>query len=142
MNEPDRSRSMILNLVVLITLTLAPGTLPAGEVIVTAEVARLLARDGATFDEFGASVSLDGDRVAVASYVDDNDIGFVAGSVYIFERNEDGSWSVVAKILPLSMGWNSSISDFLSLSMATGSLWVPTEAVTTDLIPARPTSST
>jgi hypothetical protein len=60
--------------------------------------AKLLPADGAANDEFGRSVSLDGDYALVGSYGDD-DNGSNSGSAYIFRR--DGtSWSQQAKLLP------------------------------------------
>ena len=59
--------------------------------------AKLLASDGAYDDEFGYSVSINGDYAIIgASY--DNDNGFCSGSAYIFKR--DGtSWTQQAKLL-------------------------------------------
>ena len=51
---------------------------------------KLTASDGATFDRFGFSVSIDGDTVVVGSYQDD-DKGSDSGSVYVFRRT-GGQW--------------------------------------------------
>jgi len=56
--------------------------------------------DGQQDDEFGRSVSLDGDRVAIGSHQDD-DNGSESGSVYVFERDADGSWLEISKSAPL-----------------------------------------
>jgi uncharacterized repeat protein (TIGR01451 family) len=47
---------------------------------------KLVASDGADFDDFGFSVALDGDRAVVGALQDDNPGGFAAGSAYVFER--------------------------------------------------------
>jgi len=64
------------------------------------QVTKILSLDGRPGDRFGGSLSLDGDRVAVGAYGDDFN-GSSSGSAYIFERDAGGSWSQVAKILPL-----------------------------------------
>ncbi|MCH2139316.1 MAG: FG-GAP repeat protein, partial [Phycisphaerales bacterium] len=59
--------------------------------------AKLTAENAAAYDEFGFSVSLDGDHAVVgASYEDDN--GMNSGSAYIFVNNHNGSWSQQAKL--------------------------------------------
>ncbi|MEW6073444.1 MAG: FG-GAP repeat protein [Planctomycetota bacterium] len=60
--------------------------------------AKLLAADGAPYDEFGASVSLAGDRALVGSYLDD-DFGTDSGAAYVFVRSGT-AWSQQAKLLP------------------------------------------
>ena len=61
------------------------------------EVVKLNASDGATEDIFGRSVSLSGDRALVGAFLDD-DLGDASGSVYVYERQGDGSWLEVAKL--------------------------------------------
>ncbi|MBN2447392.1 MAG: SUMF1/EgtB/PvdO family nonheme iron enzyme, partial [Phycisphaerae bacterium] len=63
------------------------------------EVAKLRAADAAAGDEFGWSVSIDGDTAVVAADLDD-DRGLDSGSVYVFERNAGGedNWGQVAKL--------------------------------------------
>jgi len=61
------------------------------------QAAKLTADDGAYLDEFGRSVSLDGDRALIGVYLDD-DNGSLSGSAYLFERTE-GSWTQTAKLL-------------------------------------------
>jgi hypothetical protein len=59
--------------------------------------AKLLASDGAAYDEFGISVSISGDLAVVGAYRDD-DNGSTSGSAYIFKW--DGTnWSQRAKLL-------------------------------------------
>ena len=48
-----------------------------------AQEAKLVAEDGGSFDAFGASVSLDGDRALVGAFRDD-DAGTDAGAAYVF----------------------------------------------------------
>ena len=57
-----------------------------------------MANDGATFDEFGHSVSLDGDTALVGAFADD-DNGDDSGSVYVFTRAAN-LWSQQTKITP------------------------------------------
>jgi len=66
-------------------------------------------------DHFGHSVSLDGDRLLVGSYLDD-DNGLSSGSAYIFERDADGNWLPVAKILPLDGDAGDNFGEVVSLS--------------------------
>ena len=60
--------------------------------------ARLTASDAATDDEFGYSVSIDGDYAIVGAHKDD-DNGAESGSAYIFYRSGT-TWSQQAKIKP------------------------------------------
>ena len=59
--------------------------------------AKLLASDGETDDNFGVSVSLDGDRALVGSYWN-NDYGVHSGSAYIFTRTGT-MWTEQTKLL-------------------------------------------
>lgn len=54
------------------------------------ESARLLPHDSSAVDEFGRSVGLSGNRIAVGS-VGDDDMGHDAGAVYVFEL-AGGTW--------------------------------------------------
>jgi hypothetical protein len=67
------------------------------------QVKKLVADDGQAADQFGYSVAVDGDRIAVGSRLEDFDnVLFVsnAGSVYVFERDSGGAdnWGQTAKI--------------------------------------------
>ena len=53
---------------------------------------KLTATDGASVDLFGISVSIDGDRAIVGSYLNDNDNGVDSGSAYVYERDGSGNW--------------------------------------------------
>ena len=58
---------------------------------------KLTASDGAANDYFGFSVAISGDTALVCAYADD-DNGENSGSVYIYERQADGSWSETSKL--------------------------------------------
>ena len=64
-------------------------------------VAKLTANDGAAGDEFGRSVSIDGNTVVVGAY-GDADHGSNTGSAYVFTRTITGDltsgWTQVAKL--------------------------------------------
>jgi hypothetical protein len=61
------------------------------------EEAKLLASDGATGDEFGFSVSVNGD-VAVVGARGDDDNGGTSGSAYVYRR-DGSSWGQEAKLI-------------------------------------------
>ena len=60
------------------------------------EQTKLTASDGAAGDEFGIFVSMDGNRIAVGTYRDD-DQGTDSGSAYVFEW-DGNSWEEQAKL--------------------------------------------
>ena len=63
--------------------------------------AKLTANDGAAYDYFGWSVSIDGDTAVIGAYGDDDD-GTESGSAYIFTRDTAGNltsgWTQAAKL--------------------------------------------
>ncbi|MHA1485386.1 MAG: FG-GAP repeat protein, partial [Candidatus Thorarchaeota archaeon] len=61
------------------------------------EQAKLLASDGATYDYFGGSVSIDGDYAIIGAYRDD-DNGKNSGSAYVFIRSGT-DWTEQAKLI-------------------------------------------
>ena len=65
------------------------------------QVAKLTADDGASTDQFGISVSIDGDTIVIGARNDD-DNGGDSGSAYVFTRDTAGdlasSWTQVAKL--------------------------------------------
>ena len=65
------------------------------------KVAKLTAGDGAEGDEFGRSVSIDGDTVVIGAHVDD-DKGIDSGSAYVFTRDAAGD---------LASGWTADLDD-------------------------------
>jgi len=81
------------------------------------QVAKLTAGDGASSDDFGSSVSIDGDTVVIGAYFDD-DKGSDSGSVYVFTRDTAGDltsgWTQVAK-LTASDG---AASDYFGISVS------------------------
>ncbi len=87
------------NLTIGIVLLAAAAARSAVAASVT-EVAKLLPSDGATNDQAGESVSVDGDIAVVGASLDD-DNGDASGSAYVFERNagEAHNWGEVAKLL-------------------------------------------
>ena len=62
----------------------------------------ITASDGQAEDQFGTSVSLDGDTLVVGALGDD-DAAELAGAHYVFDRNFGGenNWGEVAKFTPL-----------------------------------------
>ncbi len=66
------------------------------------EQQKLLASDGATYDLFGLSVSIDGDYAVIGAPFNYSGGGGDSGSVYFFKR--DGTtWSKQAKLIPLDI---------------------------------------
>ena len=65
------------------------------------QVAKLTADDGAAYDEFGWSVSIDGDTVVIGANKD-RDKGINSGSAYVFTRatasDLASGWTQVAKL--------------------------------------------
>lgn len=60
----------------------------------------LTASDGVGCDNFGWSVSIDGDRAVVGAYLDDNVRGVDAGSVYYYE-GPGGGWATMTEMFKL-----------------------------------------
>jgi len=61
--------------------------------------AKLLPDDGAAYDRFGQSaVAIDGDTAVIGATGDD-DKGDSSGSVYVFTRDDSGTWTQQAKLL-------------------------------------------
>ena len=62
------------------------------------EVAKLLASDGAAYDQFGFSVSVSGNAAIVGACFDDNN-GNDSGSTFVFEKDEStGHWNEATKL--------------------------------------------
>jgi hypothetical protein len=59
--------------------------------------AKLLASDGAAYDEFGYSVSISGDYAIIGAAYDDNINGVDAGAAYIFKRSGT-NWTQEVKL--------------------------------------------
>lgn len=62
------------------------------------QVAKLTAADAAAKQEFGQFVSLSGSRAAIVS-LGENPLREPQGAVYVFERQGDGSWQQVVKLI-------------------------------------------
>ena len=78
----SRARFGILSWLIVVGLSLfAPGNLSP------AQQAKLTASDAAAGDQFGLSVSIDGDTAVVGAFLDD-DAGTNSGSAYVFELGE------------------------------------------------------
>jgi hypothetical protein len=73
---------------------------------------KLLASDGAAYDNFGKSVSISGDYAIVGAYFDD-DKGYNSGSAYIFLRSGT-SWSQQAKLTAL----DGAVRDYFGISVS------------------------
>jgi len=78
------------------------------------ELARLLADDGATSDQFGFSVSLSGDTALIGAFKDD-DNGTDSGSAYVFTRS-GSAWILQAKLIASDRAWNDRFGTSVSLS--------------------------
>ena len=76
------------------------------------QVQKLISSDRQSYDEFGRSVSIDGNYAIVGAYQEDHDTtgtssstttanGYadVAGAAYIFERSSAGAWQQVQKLV-------------------------------------------
>jgi phage baseplate assembly protein gpV len=80
--------------------------------------AKLTAGDGAEWDLFGTSVSIDGDTMVIGAYGDDDD-GTSSGSAYVFTRNTAGDlasgWTQVDK---LTAGTNGAATGSFGISVS------------------------
>ena len=76
------------------------------------QVQKLISSDRQSYDEFGRSVSIDGNYAIVGAYQEDhdttgtssstttaNEYADVAGAAYIFERSSAGAWQQVQKLV-------------------------------------------
>jgi len=75
-----------------------------------------LATDGATLDNFGNSVTIFGDYMAIAAMMDD-DAGTDAGAVYLYARNQGGTnnWGFLKKITASNGSNNAHFGSSLAL---------------------------
>jgi hypothetical protein len=98
------------------------------------EVKKLVAADGAAYDEFGFSLSLDGDALVVGAHyaaIGDNSD---QGAAYVFYRNQGGAdnWGQVKKLVasagmnPEGFGHSVSVSGD---TVAVGLLWASASSV-------------
>jgi hypothetical protein len=86
-----------------------------GRVQSSKQIARLMASDAAAGDQFGHSVSIDGDLALVGSprkHIGNNE----TGAVYLFQRDSHGHWQEIAKLTAddveayKGFGWSVAIS--------------------------------
>ncbi|MCZ6850720.1 MAG: FG-GAP repeat protein, partial [Planctomycetota bacterium] len=79
------------------------------------EEQKLLASDGAVFDQFGRAVAIDGDTAVIGAF-DHEDVGPVFGAAYVFRFDPagSGSWIEQQKLLPNPNPW----TNFLGWSVA------------------------
>lgn len=86
------------------------------------QIAKILPNDGMANDEFGFSIAVSKNIIAVGSYADD-DLGSGSGSVYLFNAS---TGEQVAKLLPSdgaagdNFGWSIGIYDNI---VAVGAIW-------------------
>jgi hypothetical protein len=76
---------------------------------------KLTASDGAADDQFGASVSISGDVALVGANYDD-DRGSNSGSVYVFTRQQGGSWTQTQKLTASDAAVNDQFGVSVSIS--------------------------
>ena len=60
--------------------------------------AKLSASDGANGDEFGFSVALDGETIAIGAPRNDDNVVEDPGAAYVFTKDSDGDWVQVGKL--------------------------------------------
>jgi cysteine-rich repeat protein len=76
---------------------------------------KLVANDGDSGDMFGDSVAIDGDHILVGALRDD--VGASdSGSAYVFERQPDGSWDQVQKLVASDGGASERFGKSVSIS--------------------------
>ena len=94
----SRTTSLLLPVIILLLCLTCSGSVGANENDFI-QTTKLLASDGAEWDQFGNSVSISGDRVLVGA-TSDSDDGYRSGSAYIFSRNHGGAdnWGQAQKI--------------------------------------------
>lgn len=83
-----------------------------------AQQAKLLPADGASNDEFGEDVAVDGDTAVVGARLDD-DLGSASGAVYVFVREND-VWTQQAKLLAS----DGAAGDFFGGAVAIEGEWI------------------
>lgn len=68
--------------------------------LITGDVRKLTAADGASGDQFGTVVAVDGDMIVMGAPGDDVGINSAQGAAYLFERNQGGAgaWGQVKKL--------------------------------------------
>jgi hypothetical protein len=85
----------------------------APSVIPEAELNKIIAPDGATFDQFGTNVDIEGDTVVIGAPSADITPGVSQGAAYVYFRTGD-SWFLQTKL----MAFESSINEMFGISVA------------------------
>jgi hypothetical protein len=82
---------------IALSMVLLCSALPAWALTAT-QVAKLLASDGETWDDFGYAIAIDGDTALIGAYNDDK-VGYdTQGSAYVFTRDAGGNWTEQIKL--------------------------------------------
>ncbi|MBN4077608.1 T9SS type A sorting domain-containing protein [bacterium AH-315-C20] len=105
------------NLLILSILLLLTST----SIAQWAEVQKVVAADRFDTDWYGYASAISGDYAIVGAYLEDEDASGAstigqAGSVYIYERDADGVWNEVQKIVASDRGLNDEFGYAVSLS--------------------------
>ena len=79
------------------------------------EQTTLTASDGAAFDEFGESVAISGDTIAVGARLDDVGANFDQGSVRVFTRS-GASWTTQATLTAPDGAWGDRFGESVAIS--------------------------
>ncbi|UCE38388.1 MAG: hypothetical protein JSW00_03945 [Thermoplasmata archaeon] len=85
-----------------------------GGTMVTTEEAKLTASDGATMDQYGVTVALEGDTAVVGAWGDD-DLGNESGAAYVYTR-AGTTWTEQAKLTASDGGPDMAFGHAVSLS--------------------------
>ncbi len=88
------------------------------------QAVKLLPHDGDYGDRFGHAVAIDGDVIVIGAR-DDEDLGNWSGSAYVFERDRDGHWVEVAKLLADDGGPMHSFGESVGVNGATALIGAP-----------------
>jgi hypothetical protein len=87
-----RIRGLLIVVLALLTGVIAS---PARALTIN-EIQKLLASDGAAFDDFGVTIAVDGDTAVIGARLNDDD-GLDSGSAYVFTRTA-GVWTEQQKL--------------------------------------------
>ena len=113
------ARSVRLWIPVVASLFLTPAA-----ALAVSEDAKLTASDGATFDNFGTSVSIFGNTALIGASVDRDGNGQLTGSAYVF-RFDGNSWVEEAKLTASDGADGDSFGDSVSISSDTALIGAP-----------------
>lgn len=93
-----------------------------------AQSAKLMASDGAANDEFGFSVALDSQSVAIIGAINHDATAINAGAAYIFRLTPAGNWTQVKKLLAS----NGAANDWFGYSVGIDNGWAVVGAPLSD----------